>query len=116
MKKIKSDCRLLLESGFTRKEIKEMRKNSKLFGIELTLGVSDVGKRMLRAIIIFGGIFFAFFITLFLQKSLKVVLAFSFFWVLLLLLSCFLTNIPRYAKSVVFYFKNKKNTYRIRLV
>jgi hypothetical protein len=44
------------------------------------------------------------------------VLAFSFFWVLLLLLSCFLTNIPRYAKSVVFYFKNKKNTYRIRLV
>lgn len=63
MKKIKSDCRLLLESGFTRKEIKEMRKNSKLFGIELTLGVSDVGKRMLRAIIIFGGIFYYTFFT-----------------------------------------------------
>lgn len=108
MEKIKSVTRLLLESGFTRKEIQELQKKSKLFGIELALGVSDVGKRMLRAIIIFGGVFFAFFITLFLQKSLKVVLAFSIFWGLLFLLSCFLTNIPRYAKSVVFYFKVKK--------
>lgn len=68
MKKIKSDCRLLLESGFTRKEIKEMRKNSKLFGIELTLGVSDVGKRMLRAIIIFWRYFFCIFYYTFFTK------------------------------------------------
>ncbi|AHG22637.1 hypothetical protein Z042_03485 [Chania multitudinisentens RB-25] len=108
MKKIKSVIRLLLESGFTRKEIKELQKNSKLFGIDLAFGVKDVGKIMLRTTIIFSVMLLAFLFSLYIKQSFKVVLFFSTFLAILLLISCFFTNIPRYAKSVVFYFKYNK--------
>lgn len=49
--KIKSTTRLLLESGCTKREIKGMKENSNLLGIELNYGVSDVGKRMLKTVI-----------------------------------------------------------------
>lgn len=109
MKEIKSVIRLLLESGFTRKEIKELKKNSKLYGIDLAFGVKDVGKLMLRITLIFSLMLFAFLVSIYMKQSFKVVLAFSAFLAILLFFSCFLTNIPKYAKSVIFYFKyNRK--------
>lgn len=108
MEKIKSVTRLLLESGFKRKEIKRLQINSKLYGIDLAFGVKDVGKRMLKTTIITGGILLAFFIAIYIKQSLKVALVFYAFLAALLLCSCFITNIPMYTKSAVFYFKSKK--------
>lgn len=108
MEKIKSVTRLLLESGFTRKEIKELHKKSKLFGINLAFGVKDIGKRMLKTTIIIFSLFLAFTVVIYIKQSLKTVIVFSAFFAILLLLSCFITNIPRYAKSIIFYFKSNK--------
>lgn len=109
MKKIKSVNRLLLESGFTRKEIKQLRRKSKLFGMDLAFGVKDVGRVMLRTTIIFSIMLFAFLFSIYIKQSIKVALTFFAFFALLLLCSCFFTNIPRYAKSVIFYFKYDKD-------
>lgn len=108
MEKIKNVTRLLLESGFTRKEIKELQKKSKFFGINLAFGVKDIGKRMLKTTIIIFSLFLAFIVVIYIKKSLKTVIVFSAFFAFLLLLSCFITNIPRYAKSIIFYFKSNK--------
>jgi hypothetical protein len=108
MKKEKTVTRLLLESGFTRKEIKELQKKSKFFGIDLAFGVKDVGKRMLKTTIVIFSLFLAFAAVIYIKQTLKTVIVFSAFLAMLLLLSCFLTNIPRYAKSIIFYIKSDK--------
>ena len=108
----KTTSRLLLESGFTRHEIKQAKANAKLFNIDFIYAVRDVGKRTIRASVILMVILTIFTTGTTLKNGSTAlgVIVFAFF--MLLIPSYYLTPMRFYIKSMWFFIKEKVQTVR----
>jgi hypothetical protein len=109
MKKVKSVDRLLLESYFTRGEIKKIKNNANVFQLDILYSVRDIGRRTLRASIILGVI-----LTIFTIGTVSKDGVFGFGIIVLMCFmvvipSYFLTPMRLYIKSMYFFVKDRKN-------
>ena len=109
MKRVKSVDRLLLESYFTRSEIKKIKNNANVFQLDILYSVRDIGRRTFRASIILGVI-----LTIFTIGTVSKDGVFGFGIIVLMCFmfvipSYFLTPMRLYIKSLYFFVKDRKN-------
>lgn len=108
MKKVKSVDRLLLESYFSKGEIKKIKNNANVFQLDILDSVRDIGRRTFRASIILGVI-----LTIF---TIGTVFKDGIFGFGIIVLMCFMVVIPSYfltpmrlyIKSLFFFINEKK--------
>ncbi|TQI79848.1 hypothetical protein FHU10_0049 [Serratia fonticola] len=109
MEKLKSVDRLLLESYFTKGEIKKIKSNANFFQLDILDSVRDIGRRTLRASIILGVI-----LTIFTIGTVSKDGVFGFGIIVLMCFivvipSYFLTPMRLYIKSLHFFLKDRRN-------
>lgn len=109
MKRVKSVDRLLLESYFTRSEIKKIKNNANFFQLDTLYSVRDIGRRTFRVSIILGVI-----LTIFTIGTVSKDGVFGFGIIVLMCFmvvipSYFLTPMRLYIKSLCFFVKDRKN-------
>lgn len=109
MKKIKSADRLLLESGFSRKEINEIKRNAKILKIDLVASVKDIGKRTIRATFIVGMVLTIFTVGTSIKSGLSSFGIIIFLFSAIAVFSYFLTPMKLYIKSAFFFAKGKRD-------
>jgi hypothetical protein len=109
MEKVKSVDRLLLESYFTKGEMKKIKNNANVFQLDILDSVRDIGRRTLRASVILGVI-----LTIFTIGTISKDGVFGFGIIVLMCFmvvipSYFLTPMRLYLKSALFFVKSKKS-------
>ncbi|MCL1031867.1 hypothetical protein [Serratia silvae] len=107
MKKTTSVNRLLLESYFTKSEIKKIKNNADVYQLDIIDSVMDIGKRTLRASIILGAILTIFTIGTIMKDGLFGFGMIVFMFCMVAIPSYFLTPMRLYIKSL-YFFVNKK--------
>ncbi|MGL5389445.1 MAG: hypothetical protein ACRDCA_26960 [Serratia sp. (in: enterobacteria)] len=107
MKKIKRVNGLLLESGFTKREIRKITENAKTFDLDIMYSVRDIGKRTIRA-----GLILAVILIIFTTGTVLKDGFFGFGIIVLMILmviipAYYLTPLRLYIKSALFYLKDR---------
>lgn len=67
--KSKATSRLLLKSGFTKYEIKQIKTNAQAFKLDVIYSVRDIGKRTVRAGLVLAVILIIFIISTVLKEG-----------------------------------------------
>ncbi|AHG22956.1 hypothetical protein Z042_21380 [Chania multitudinisentens RB-25] len=112
MKKTTSVNRLLLESYFTKNEIKKIKSNANAFQLDITDSVKDIGKRTLRVSIILGIILTIFTIGTIIKDGLFGFGIIVLMFCMIAVPSYFLTPMRLYIKSLFFFIKEKNKNYK----
>lgn len=104
--KSKTTSRLLLEAGFTKYEIKQVKINAQVFKLDIIYSVRDIGKRTIRAGLILSVILIIFTTGTVLKDGF-----FGFGIIVLMILmviipAYYLTPLRLYIKSALFYLKD----------
>jgi hypothetical protein len=107
-RKTKTMSRLLLESGFTKNEIRQAKANAKLFNLDFIDSVKDVGKRTLRGTVILTVILIIFTIGTTLKNGPPALGIIILMFFMLLIPSYYITPMRFYIKSMWFFIKEKK--------
>lgn len=105
--KTKTTNRLLLESGFTRHEIRQAKTNAKIFNFDFIYSVRDVGKRTFRASVILTVILTIFTIGTTLKNGAPALGIIILMFLMLIIPSYYITPMRFYIKSMWFFIKEK---------